>query len=834
MAVVVLVSPSLAQEKARDTGEKPPAVKHYRVLDAIGDLFGASTPEDTERPQKQSNPTVVAPPQPIVITGVIPNSSATPNATAPEANVKIQTTYAAAVREVQLHNRPRLVLLGARWCSWCRKLEAELETPEAKPIFAQWVIAEVDVDDEPEVAARLEASGLPGLRILGPFQAVVASREGYLETAELKQWLDENRKSADPAVFKILYDTTEPNAETLKQLIGLLTDTSPLVRGAAIERLAAHGRVSAGPMVQILKTGRLAQQLAACEVLHRWRAPVETIDPWQPDTLRGEQFVPLIDWARRRMDAGEAAIEPPGQSADVPTLDVQSASDLLQRLMKAEPADRPSLMAQLIGMGPPLVVEVRSRLAHADSLDDATRERLRELLYHLLASRQLRMEQTGVLAALARLDLESHRQAAATILDRASIVDQPLVEELGRDADPLVRELAVRSFGRLGLMNEKGRIQQLLNDSNSNVRTAVLRVLSEHPSDESVEILCEYLGKETDEDLLVHGTKCLGQLPRQPKAMTALARLAANRSWRVRATAIEVAGQAIQTRLQQPIIGPDGSRMSGVPPELADAILAAALEPDAFVAERAAKVLPNLIQEGGVDASTLDKIATALADHPEQFRLILERIHGEVGSIHRTINFKNLSPPLVRLAKAWLTNANPKETQRAVILLSQLAPTELNDRVGELIASNDATIRLAGLRAVLTRSKNTARRISTPPSSAGLPARNGRHRALRQNPSPGTSSQKKKCHTVAMRRRALKRPRDRRRWVTSITKQSSFSCPKLRRTNRRPAHWRLPASYSAEHCRRPHRLLLRRRRRILCSPVVVRSHWPLPAKRIWN
>ncbi len=697
LAGALLVSAAFAQETAPNSAEKPSVTVPKTPFDAILELFGTSTPAADDKPTHP--PAVVLPAKIIRSTDAVGTSSAPPTATTRDSQIAIQTDYSAAVREAQLSNRPLLVLLGARWCSWCRKLEAELEMPEAKSIISEWVVAEVDVDDEPEVAARLEAAALPGLRILGPFQSIVASREGYLELAELKQWLAENRKSADPTIQKVLYDTAEPNDEAIGQLITLLTDSSPMVRAASIERLVAHSRVSAGPVVQILKTGRLVQQLSACEVLRRWKAPVAEIDPWQPDTLTAEHFAPLIEWARLRMIAGDSQAEAISKPTSASSFDAQSAKELLRRLMKVEIAERPSLVAQLLGMGAPLATEVRSRLAHADGLDDSSRERLRELLYNLLASHKLRLEQSGVIAALARLDLESHRQAAATILEKVSIVDQPLVDELVRDTDPLVRELAVRALGRLGLMSDKDRVQQLLNDGNSNVRTAVLRVLTEHPSDENVENLCQYLDKETDEDLLVQGAKCMGQVPSQPRAMTALARLAANASWRVRATAIDAAAQAIQAKVNRPAFSAVRERKSLVPPELANAIVAAGFEHDAFVAERATKLLPSLIRDGVVEDSTLQNIAIALADHPDQLRLIVESAQGGAHPTYSPSATGVLFPPLVDVAKEWLAHGEPRQIQRAAILLSRLAPTELDNRVGELIASGDRAIRLAGLRA---------------------------------------------------------------------------------------------------------------------------------------
>lgn len=687
----MLASAALAQEPPPDAAEGSSTADAKGVLDSVSELFGTLPP--AAKDDQSGDPSSAK--------DSVETRSAEQAGKPADTKSKIQTDYSSAVREAQLNSRPLLVVCGAEWCSWCRKLEAELETAEAVSILREWIVVKIDIDDEPEIAGRLEVSALPALRILGPLQSVVASREGYLAAAELKQWLADTRTGADPAMHKVLYDTAEPDDAAIEQLIAMLAEPSPLVRAAAIERLAAHPSQSAGPLVQVLKTGRLIQQLSACEALRKWQAPIGTIDPWQLETLRAEQFSSLVEWSRQRMDADASDNDTSGTPNPAVEFDAQSANVLLQRLMKAEPAQRSSLLAQLLGMGGPLAVEVRSRLNASDAVDDAARESLRELLYNLLASRKLRLQQSGVIAALARLDLESHRQAAATILDKSANVDLPLVDELARDVDPLIRELAVRALGRLGHLNDDDLIQRLLNDDNPNVRTAVLRVLTEHPSDESVASLCAYLRQETDEDLLVHGAKCLGQLRRQGEAMTALAQLAANPSWRVRATAIEAAGQAIQANSGDAPLVWAGSKKGNVPQELADAIVAAAFEQDAFVAATATKLLPTLIEDDGVDEKTLQTIATALADHPERLQSLVEAAEGDARFSFATGRSADSFASLVKLAKGWLVDGEPEQIRSATIILSRLAPTELDKRVGNLIASSDRTIRLAGLRAAI-------------------------------------------------------------------------------------------------------------------------------------
>jgi Thioredoxin len=192
--------------------------------------------------------------------------------------------------------RPLLVLLGADWCTWCRKLEVDLQETDAETILKAWVVVKIDVDEQPELAESMQARGLPALRVLDFGRNVVAKHEGYLPTAELQSWLDEQYAVANPAVQAVLFGTEQPSASDLKQLIDLLADRSPKTRQAAQQRLIPHRSLSASAVVEIFKTGRLVQQLAAMQILSAWKAPIESLDPWTPSTVTDERLSLLGDW----------------------------------------------------------------------------------------------------------------------------------------------------------------------------------------------------------------------------------------------------------------------------------------------------------------------------------------------------------------------------------------------------------------------------------------------------------------------------------------------------------------------------------------------------------
>lgn len=62
----------------------------------------------------------------------------------------------------EVENAPGTVLLdfGAEWCGYCKMLEPELEEL-AEDFAGELTIGKIDVDEQPELAARFGVQGIP-------------------------------------------------------------------------------------------------------------------------------------------------------------------------------------------------------------------------------------------------------------------------------------------------------------------------------------------------------------------------------------------------------------------------------------------------------------------------------------------------------------------------------------------------------------------------------------------------------------------------------------------------------------------------------------------------
>lgn len=83
---------------------------------------------------------------------------------------------------------PVLVDFWAEWCTHCRALNPVLEQV-AEELDGKVTVAKLDVDDNPEAAARYGVRSIPAL-ILFRDGAPVATRIGSAPKSALREWIE--------------------------------------------------------------------------------------------------------------------------------------------------------------------------------------------------------------------------------------------------------------------------------------------------------------------------------------------------------------------------------------------------------------------------------------------------------------------------------------------------------------------------------------------------------------------------------------------------------------------------------------------------------------------
>lgn len=127
--------------------------------------------------------------------GVGTNRAAEPAKTGLKWQPDLRAAHAVAVRE----NKPMLLVFGAEWCGWCKKLEkTTLSDPQmVEYINRTFVPIHIDVDQQRKVAEILEVESLPCTIVLSPEADLLGRFEGfdkpeglYKKLAAARQLLD--------------------------------------------------------------------------------------------------------------------------------------------------------------------------------------------------------------------------------------------------------------------------------------------------------------------------------------------------------------------------------------------------------------------------------------------------------------------------------------------------------------------------------------------------------------------------------------------------------------------------------------------------------------------
>jgi uncharacterized protein YyaL (SSP411 family) len=100
-----------------------------------------------------------------------------------------QANLQAAHKVALQQNKPILIVFGAEWCTFCKKLESQtLGNPQlAGYINQNFVAVHIDLDEEPKVGEILEVKKLPCTVILTPSADLLGRFEGFCEPKQYFQ-----------------------------------------------------------------------------------------------------------------------------------------------------------------------------------------------------------------------------------------------------------------------------------------------------------------------------------------------------------------------------------------------------------------------------------------------------------------------------------------------------------------------------------------------------------------------------------------------------------------------------------------------------------------------
>ena len=441
----------------------------------------------------------------------------------------------AAAKKSAISGKPVLVKFEAEWCAPCKKLNLELEKPEFEESSKKVILVRIDIDRQPNVAEDYDVTSIPHVMLIDGNQEIMAEKVGFNEVDQWVSWVNESIKGTEFEMPDVLASTDPPTRTEIIELIETLGSRDAALRQITMERLVAFPSKTRGQLIESLgEKGKLARKLSAIEILQRWQAPVEGLDPWTKASFTPERLKLLDDWKQTPIEELEKSL------GELTASDMELAEqEIAQLLVSSNP--RASL-ARLTRYGSGLLPRVYEKIKVAKT--DEEKSRLISLRYWLTASNELRLGWASGLIQLASPDLDSRRNAVQGLINRATLPDQALLLELFADSDPLVRELSLKGLQQIGAKETDQTMARLLNDPEANVRAAVLKQFaeSENNSTETISAVAKYLETETDADLIVHGLRFLRKSS-SDEAVKSVLRFVDHESWQVRAEVAESLGE---------------------------------------------------------------------------------------------------------------------------------------------------------------------------------------------------------------------------------------------------------------------------------------------------
>lgn len=570
--------------------------------------------------------------------------------------------------QARQRSQPIVVLFVSEHCFWCEALNKEIATADVQKELARWTLVALDVDKHPKEARSLAAGATPALRLLTPTGRLVASQDGHLPAAKLVTWLKRHYEAAAGKAAQELVESGVPTGAAVARLLHHLKQRDPVLREAAGRRLLAHPQVAAEPVAESFAQGALQVRLAALELLREWKAPIDGLDPWRPETVTARRLESLRTWA---VEAGRIASAKP---EPLTPAQVRAVRQSMVRMLGADDAEAAAIRERLAYHRRALLPQVYEQLKEA--VTDQARERLLALRYRLVASDALVLVWPGGLERLASTDASTRQRAAQALANRVTASEEALLLELFSNPDPLVREISLRALQSISDSRSSAALVQLLSDPEPNVRAAVLKQLAEQPTPGLIAKIGEYVRREKDPDLLVHAVRVLKSTPSKA-AVECLRGLLGHTSWRVRAEAAEALGQRVAHRSE----GSEELRA-----DICAALIQLLEDDDGFVVSRAV----NALQATDL-AVAVEPLAEAARKHPELTAEIVAALaHGS-----------NMRAKAIPHLQRFGRHETPEVRAAAVTGLCLAAPADAEPHLKAALQDQASKVRQAAATALL-------------------------------------------------------------------------------------------------------------------------------------
>lgn len=481
--------------------------------------------------------------------------------------------------------KPILAFFTAPNCPECTQLKRFTLGSEAlQPLLREFERVEVDLSTRSELAMVFQIENVPALYVIEPDGRIRDFVKGYRSvnalkdflTAVLREYLPE--WNIDRLVGKI--DSGEAGKKQWRKVLFAMGHKD--VRRALEEMLGNLTDQDRAVLVSCLSDRALAVRLGALDLLEDLNDGITGYDPWQPlnSDVQKEALARWSAWAggaRERTVSGD----------DFTRNDFDR---LLGRLIGEETHRSASALRKLYREGEKAEQWLKEYLDRQPSLTENALQRVKEAYYALIippandlhpqtaANRIVRGNQDVQIRTIRQL--EGCGEGAYTIL-----------VDLLKHKDPLVRESAVETLfavaGERAVLPAK---EYLGRETDPDIVFTVLRRLGDVETPESLAVLVPYFSHD-HEDLAIAAIESAVQATEESLA-DELVPLLEDQRWRVRVAAVE----ALEERggYDSNILDKMRGKDTRYPSHVSRSVIACLDDPDAFVRHTAAVALGEM------------------------------------------------------------------------------------------------------------------------------------------------------------------------------------------------------------------------------------------------
>ncbi|MCH2131407.1 MAG: thioredoxin family protein [Pirellulaceae bacterium] len=202
---------------------------------------------------------------------------------------------------------PVVVVFGAPWCNWCRKLEYITLMDESMDEVAQdylWV--KVDTDERQDLAARHWVRGVPATIVFNAEGRPISGRSGYMNPKQFKEFLHNVLTEPETplaAVGDLLHRIEQVSGEecamVVTELVEVLARPDCHGREAILAALTEHQEYVVAALLESMADRRLAVRAAAWHAMQHVTDCHLEFQPFDSEAARNGQLETL----RKEMEA---------------------------------------------------------------------------------------------------------------------------------------------------------------------------------------------------------------------------------------------------------------------------------------------------------------------------------------------------------------------------------------------------------------------------------------------------------------------------------------------------------------------------------------------------